>query len=147
MTKQHIGEQISKILEDVPKSYFLSINHEHDQDFNIPLYSVWNFQAKTKGSDHFGNTEVTIVDNLLYRYTEPFDVVVDPFAGGGSTMDICKKRLRRYWASDREVKPALEGKIREWDITEGLPPLSRWKDVSLVLVALVGFLYVLPLDT
>ncbi len=30
-----------------------------------------------------------IVENLLYAYTEPFDVVVDPFAGGGSTIDIC----------------------------------------------------------
>jgi DNA modification methylase len=37
------------------------------------------------------------VDNLLYFYTHPLDVVVDPFAGGGSTIDICKKRLRRYW--------------------------------------------------
>lgn len=46
------------------------------------------------------------MDNLLYLYTEPFDVVVDPFAGGGSTIDVCRKRFRRYWVSDR--KPIVE---------------------------------------
>jgi hypothetical protein len=25
---------------------------------------------------------------------------VDPFAGGGSTIEICKKRFRRYWVRE-----------------------------------------------
>jgi site-specific DNA-adenine methylase len=54
------------------------------------------------GSQHFGNSEVRWLDNLLYLYTQPFDIVVDPFAGGGSTIDVCKKRFRRYWVSDRK---------------------------------------------
>ena len=71
-----------------------------------------------------------ILDNLLYMYTEPFDIVVDPFAGGGSTVDICKKRLRRYWVSDR--LPIVERlDIREADIAGGPPPLhKRWPDVK-----------------
>ena len=104
----------------------------HLTDFDIPLYNVWKQQEKTPGSGHFGNSEVRWVDNLLYLYTEPFDIIVDPFAGGGSTIDICKKRFRRYWVSDRKVEPELEGKIREHDITTGLPPLPRWQDVKLV---------------
>jgi len=73
-----------------------------------------------------------ILDNLLYMYTEPFDIVVDPFAGGGSTVDVCKKRLRRYWVSDR--LPIVERlDIRQADITEGSPPLhKRWSEVSLL---------------
>jgi len=65
-------------------------------------------------------------------YTEPFDIVVDPFAGGGSTIDVCKKRLRRYWASDR--LPIVERlDIRQWDILDGPPPLhKRWSDVALL---------------
>jgi hypothetical protein len=71
-------------------------NHAcHETDFDIPIYNVWKQQSKSEGSSHFGNSEVRWVDNLLYLYTQPFDVVVDPFAGGGSTIDICKKRLRR----------------------------------------------------
>jgi DNA modification methylase len=63
------------------------------------------------------------VDNLLYLYTEPFDIVVDPFAGGGATIDICKKRLRRYWVSDRLPIVERERDIRKWDILDGPPPV------------------------
>ncbi len=57
----------------------------HATDFEIPLFNVWKQQTKTAGASHFGNSEVRWVDNLLYLYTQPFDVVVDPFGGGGST--------------------------------------------------------------
>jgi hypothetical protein len=103
----------------------------HQAEFEPPVYNIWKQQEKTAGSSHFGNSEVRWLDNLLYLYTDPFDVVVDPFAGGGSTIDLCKKRWRRYWASDR--KPIVEREdIREHDIIDGLPKLHRWADVGLV---------------
>jgi len=102
----------------------------HTMDFNPPIYNVWKFKEKSPGSKHFGNTEPTILDNLTYLYTDPFDIVFDPFGGGGSTIDVCKKRFRRYWIADRIVTPEMEGKIREHDIASGLPSL-RWKDVRL----------------
>lgn len=107
---------------------------EHSTDFQTPLYNVWKQQDKTQASSHFGNSDVRWVDNLLYMYTKPFDVVVDPFAGGGSTIDICKKRLRRYFISDRKPIVEREKEIRKHDLTEGLPPLHKqlWKDVRLV---------------
>lgn len=104
----------------------------HHIDFDPPLYNVWKQQEKTAGASHFGNSDSRWVDNLLYLYTQPFDVVVDPFAGSGSTIDVCKKRVRRYWVSDRLPIPEREKDIRTWDITAGLPPLPRWKDVQLV---------------
>jgi len=58
---------------------------DHAVDFEVPLYNVWKQQNKSAGSSHFGNSEVRWVDNLLYLYTKPFDIVVDPFAGGGSS--------------------------------------------------------------
>ena len=36
------------------------------------------------------------------RSAKSFDIVLDPFAGGGATIDVCKKRLRRYCVSDRK---------------------------------------------
>lgn len=104
----------------------------HLIDFEPPIYNVWKQQEKTAGSGHFGNSEVRWVDNLLYLYTSPFDIVVDPFGGGGSTIDICKKRFRRYWVSDRKPVPERAHQIREHDITTGLPALPRWQDVKLV---------------
>ena len=72
------------------------------------------------------------MDRLLYLYTEPFDIVVDPFAGGGSTIDVCKKRIRRYWTSDRKPIPERAHEIRQLDVVESLPALNnRWSEVAL----------------
>jgi DNA modification methylase len=73
-----------------------------EEGFTPPIYNIWSFNKKTNEVGHFGNSEQRIVDNLLYLYTEPFDIVLDPFAGGGSTIDVCKKRMRRYFVSDRK---------------------------------------------
>jgi len=104
----------------------------HKSDFALPLYDVWKQQEKTKGSEHFGNTEPRWLDNLIYLYTKPFDIVVDPFAGGGSTIEVCRQRFRRYWVSDRKPIVGRAHEIRQHDMTTGLPKLPRWKDVSLV---------------
>jgi transposase len=105
---------------------------DHATDFDIPIYNVWKQQAKSEGSSHFGNSEVRWVDNLLYLYTKPFDVVVDPFAGGGSTIDICKKRLRRYFVSDRKPIVEREKEIRQHDLKDGPLKPPQWKDVKLL---------------
>lgn len=108
-------------------------NAEHATDFAVPVYNVWKQQTKSEGSEHFGNSEVTWVDRLLYLYTQPFDVVIDPFAGGGSTLDICKKRFRRCFLSDRKPIEERQKEIRTLDLTEGLPALhKRWSEVRLV---------------
>lgn len=111
---------------------FAIVSEYREPDWTPPLYDVWTAASASNKTRHFGMSEVSFVDNLLYMFTEPFDIVVDPFAGGGSTIDVCKYRLRRYWASDR--KPIVERRdIREWDILQGPPQLhKRWQDVSLV---------------
>lgn len=127
--KATISEVCSE-MADLPESNKPAANHL--TDFTPPIYNVWKQQTKTPGVSHFGNTEVNIVDNLLYLYTNPFDIVIDPFGGGGSTIDICKKRFRRYLVSDRKPTVENEGRIRKHDITEGLPKPPQWSDVKLV---------------
>lgn len=119
-------------VKKLPKSDLASADHA--TDFTPPIYNVWKQQEKSKGSDHFGNSEPRWVDNLLYLYTQPFDVVVDPFAGGGSTLDVCRRRWRRCWVSDRKPIVEREHEIREHDVTQDVPPLHKqlWKDVRLV---------------
>jgi predicted transcriptional regulator len=117
--------------ENFPKSIKLSAEYG-ESDWMPPLYNHWRYGKLSNNTNHFGNTEQSIVDNLLYLYTQPFDIVVDPFAGGGSTIDVCKHRLRRYYVSDR--LPIVERTdIRQYDILDGVLPLNnRWSDVSLV---------------
>lgn len=116
-------------MENLPKSPKFSFD---DEAFSPPLYNVWKLQTKSNSVSHFGNSEQQWLENLLYLYTEPFDIIVDPFAGGGSTIDVCKKRGRRYYVSDRKPIIEREHEIRLHDLTTGLPSVPRWKDVKLV---------------
>jgi hypothetical protein len=130
LSKDHANEELSRINEDVRKSVKVTFS---EPDYAPPIYNVWAFGKKTNETAHFGNTEQRIVDNLLWLYTEPLDIVVDPFGGGGSTLDVCKQRGRRCWISDRKPKPGMEDRIRTMDVCEELPSLNkRWSDVSLV---------------
>lgn len=122
--------EICRKMAELPESDKPSADHLID--FEVPLYNIWKYKETTGKLKHFGNTEQTIVDNLLYLYTNVFNIVVDPFAGSGSTVDVCKKRYRRYWVSDRKVEPEYEDDIRVWDIVNGLPKISRWKEVKLI---------------
>jgi hypothetical protein len=69
----------------------------HLTDFDPPIYNIWKQQSKTAGVNHFGNSELRWVDNLLYLYTKPFDIVVDSFAGGGSTNAPAVMGRGRRW--------------------------------------------------
>ena len=63
-------------------------NSGYSPDFTPPLFNVWKQQTKSGGPRHFGNTEIRWLDNLLYLYTDPGAIVVDPFAGSGSMIDL-----------------------------------------------------------
>lgn len=130
MTPQGVG-QVLKEMAELPEVSKPAAHHL--TDFDPPIYNVWKQQEKTNGVNHFGNSEIRWLDNLLYLYTQPLDIVIDPFAGSGSTIDLCKKRFRRYWVGDRAPVPEREDQIRKLDITEELPDLKgRWGNVKLV---------------
>jgi len=105
--------------------------------FDVPIYNVWKQQTKSNTVNHFGNSEPRWLENLLYLYTSPAGIVVDPFAGSASTIDVCKKRGRRYFVSDRKPIVEREHEIRQHDLIaeDGaiqMPTLPRWKDVELI---------------
>ena len=107
------------------------------QSFDPPIYNVWKQQSKSNTVSHFGNSEPRWVENLLWLYTQPGSVVVDPFAGSGSTIDVCKKRGRRYYVSDRKPIVEREHEIRQHDLIADdgvvqMPTVPRWKDVDLI---------------
>jgi len=94
--------------------------NENFRNFEPQVYTTWNFGKATNEVRHFGNIPPEIIDNLMYFYTQPFDVVFDPFGGGGSTIDKCLERKRRYFVTDLNPIPARND-IRQHDITVGLP--------------------------
>lgn len=69
-------------------------------------FDVWNFSAidENFGVDCPGRIPYEIVANTLHYFTKPNDLVVDPMAGGGVLIDVCKKLKRRYLAYDIEIR-------------------------------------------
>lgn len=132
LSQQAIADKVKVLpeMENFPNPVKLAATYQ--DDFDPKLYDIWNFGELSNETKHDGNTEVRIVDNLLYKYTKSFDIVIDPFAGGGSTLDICEKRLRRCLISDRKPIPERANEIRQHDVTTGILAPSRWQDVSLV---------------
>ena len=117
---------------ELPKGTILQASHADLEP--LPIYNIWKLKENSnKEIKHFGNTADNILDRLLYLHTKPHEIVIDPFGGGGTTIDICKKRHRRYWVADRKPIPEREKEIRQADIAAGAPPLhKRWQDVSLL---------------
>ena len=81
---------------------------------SLQLFNVWNIPNRDKRYrlDFKSVIPGQIAENILYYFTEPFDVVVDPMAGGGSTIDVCKAMMRHYKTYDinpmREISMLLE---------------------------------------
>jgi hypothetical protein len=99
---------------------------------NIQHFDVWQFPTTNRESggqqSYFGAVPPQVLENLLWFYTEPGDVVVDLFAGSGTTVDVAKTMGRRVWAADirgNHYSPNLP--IHEYDATHGWPDAAPRK--------------------
>lgn len=106
------------------------IQNRTDPEMNTPPesrqhFDVWQFATADQDDgrqSYFGALPPQVVENLLWFYTEPGDVVVDLFAGSGTTVDVAKRMGRRVWASDirgDEYAPLLP--IHQHDATQDWP--------------------------
>jgi len=68
-------------------------------------YPRQSYGEKPKGNYKFqGVTPAFIIYNLIQRYTKPGDLVVDPMAGSGTTIDVCEEEGRRVIGYDINPK-------------------------------------------
>lgn len=74
-----------------------------DIEQEIPLVEAttfWDFPKQSYGltpkgdNKYAGVTPALIIYNMIWRYTEPGDLVVDPMCGSGTTIDVCKEEKR-----------------------------------------------------
>ncbi|MBD3341221.1 MAG: hypothetical protein GF353_19095 [Candidatus Lokiarchaeota archaeon] len=103
------------------KFWNLSIEDSNYSKCKPFRYNIWNLDKTDKETSHFGHFPVVFMENVLLYHTDPLDIIFDPFAGDGITIDACKSMFRRYYCSDRIVKPGREKDIKEWDVINGLP--------------------------
>jgi DNA modification methylase len=106
--------------------------------------TLWEYPSQDYGdtqqgrAGYRGATPSYIIWNLLQRYTKAKDLVVDPFAGSGTTLDVARDLDRRALAYDvhptrkdifrvdaRKLPPELSGKV---DFVFMDPPYSTHLD-------------------
>jgi hypothetical protein len=78
----------------------------------IEATTLWNFSKQSYGltpkgdSTYSGVTPALVIYNLIWRYTEPGDLVVDPMCGSGTTIDVCREESRDVRGFD--ISPVRE---------------------------------------
>jgi hypothetical protein len=122
--QQHIADEVGVSLGTVNNwlSDFQSIGELKEPPESRQHFDIWQFGSDGGDNGHFGKMPRQVVENLLWLWTEPGQIVVDPFAGGGTTIDVAKEMGRRVWASDLHPSTRrVQQDIHAHDITQGWP--------------------------
>jgi len=88
-------------------------------DFRPTPYDVWAFRHdRAFGVPYPGSIPPAIVAHTVHYFCPPEGLVVDPMAGGGTTLDVCQSMGRSCLAYDLEPS---RPDIRYHDIRAGFP--------------------------
>lgn len=117
-------ERLRKGFVEVKTNQINDINLRRWKDYGeIITDSLWNIDRRDQSGAHlgwyWGNYIPQIPHQLMLRYTRKGDLVVDPFAGSGTTLIECR-RLGRHGAGV-EINPATVEKARELITAEENP--------------------------
>ncbi len=102
------GEQaqaLSQYIEN-PNGKLRIIKRSVEDKPRLESTTLWDYPRQSygktqKGSNKYaGVTPAFVIYNMVKRYTEPGDLVVDPMAGSGTTLDVCIEEDRKCIAYD-----------------------------------------------
>jgi len=96
-------------------------------NFELNYQTVWTGgRDKDFGIKHPGNLPAMIAQNLFALYTKPGDLILDPFCGGGMTLDVAQDMVGRECIGF-DLTP-VRPDIRKHDILDKKPKLQRDPD-------------------
>jgi len=121
-----VAKAVKKIQND-PTATILKSNDESDRRW-LKLTTLWNFSScePAFGFPFPGRIPGQIVRNVLYYFTGPNALVVDPFGGSGTTLDVCRHMQRRCLTYD--LQPSRDDIIK-YDISHGFPKEAQGCDL------------------
>lgn len=90
------------------------------------LWTGFTFDERF-GRRYPGNTPALLVKSILYYYSRPSSVILDPCAGGGAVLDAAADMVgRKVYGFDLfPTRP----EIQAWDLLAGPPPVPEEPDV------------------
>jgi DNA modification methylase len=75
-------------------------NSSAEEKPTLQSTTLWDFPRQSYGKTPKGNnkyagvTPAFVIWNMVQRYTQPGDLVLDPMCGSGTTLDVCKEEGR-----------------------------------------------------
>ncbi|HEY1248719.1 MAG TPA: DNA methyltransferase [Nitrososphaera sp.] len=96
---------LSRYLEN-PMGSLKIAERNTDDNPRLETTTLWDYPRQNYGKTQKGNnkyagvTPAFVIYNMIKRYTEPGDLVLDPMAGSGTTIDVCQDEGRRWIAYD-----------------------------------------------
>ena len=85
------------------------------EEFELETNTVWSFPKRGKWATHDakyrGNFSPYVAKNIILRYSQPNDLVLDQFVGGGTTLIECKLNNRNAIGID--INPNAVEKTNE----------------------------------
>jgi len=108
MSKNNKVKDSSSTISLFPKTEVatISIVTQDDEKPSLETTTLWDYPTQSYGKTPKGNnkfqgvTPAFIIWNLVQRYTKPGDLVIDPMAGSGTTIDVCKEEGRQVIGYD-----------------------------------------------
>ncbi len=97
---------------------------------NCQPYDVWHFSKSGDlfGAEYPGRIPGELVAHVLYFFTEPGAMIIDPMAGSGTTLDVCLALGRKCYAYDIHNKYGRPD-IIDHDLTSGWPDRVKKADL------------------
>lgn len=78
------------------------------KEFDMEKTSIWSFKERgawaTHKGDYRGNCPPQVIRNLLLKYTNKDNIVLDPFCGSGTTLIECKLLKRKSIGVDVNIE-------------------------------------------
>ena len=93
--------RLATFQKQVDNAYFKVRPEARDERPVMESTTLWDFPTQNygtikKGDSKFqGVTPAFIIYNMIQRYTEPNDMVLDPMCGSGTTIDVCHEEGRQ----------------------------------------------------
>ena len=109
-----LKSRLDNFQKQVDKTYY-KVNPAAENDKPVlESTTLWDFPTQNygtakKGDSKFqGVTPAFIIYNMVQRYTQPGDVVLDPMCGSGTTIDVCNEEGRRVYGYDvNPIRPDI----------------------------------------
>jgi DNA modification methylase len=106
MLNGELAQSLSRYIENPNGRLRIAKKNREENNLRLETTTLWdyprqNYGKTRKGSNKYaGVTPAFVIYNMIKRYTEQGDLVLDPMAGSGTTIDVCNEEGRRCIAYD-----------------------------------------------